>query len=84
VRAGSGDARLVLYRDGDRITGTYRGAMRRGIQVDGGVRDGRVELSFESERGQVTYEGTLEGTTMQGICVYGDVGRGTFEGRRRG
>jgi len=83
-RAGSGDARLVLQREGDRITGTYRGAMGRGIEVDGSVKDGLVELSFDSERGEVTYEGTIEGTTMQGTCVYGELGPGTFERRRRG
>jgi len=83
-RAGSGEARLVLHREGDRVSGTYRGAMGRDIEVDGSVKDGLVELSFDSERGEVTYEGTLEGTTMQGTCVYGELGRGTFEGRRRG
>jgi hypothetical protein len=83
-RAGSGEARFVLHREGERITGTYRGAMGRDVQVEGSVTEGLVELSFESERGEVTYEGTLEGTTMVGTCVYGDMGRGTFEGRRRG
>ena len=83
-RAGSGDARLVLHRDGDRITGTYRGAMGRGIEVDGTVKDGLVEFSFDSERGEVTYEGTLDGTAMEGKCVYGDMGAGSFVGVRRG
>ena len=82
-RAGRGDARLVLHREGDRITGTYRGAMGRGIEVEGTVKDGLVELSFDSARGEVTYEGTLEGATMRGTCVYAELGPGTFEGRRR-
>ena len=82
-RAGSGDARLTLHREGDRITGTYRGAMGRGIEVDGSVEDRLVELSFDSERGRVTYQGTLEGTTMEGTSIYGDLGSGTFAGHRR-
>ncbi len=82
--AGSGDARFVLHREGPRITGTYRGAMGRGIEVDGSVKDGLIEFSFDSERGEVTYQGTIEGTTMEGTCVYGELGGGTFVGRRRG
>ncbi len=82
-RAGSGDARFVLHREGARITGTYRGAMGRGIEVDGSVRAGLIEFSFDSERGEVTYEGTIKGTTMEGTCVYGELGGGTFVGSRR-
>jgi hypothetical protein len=81
--AGSGDPRFELTRNGDRITGSYRGAMGRGLPVEGTVTDGRFELSFDSDQGEVVYEGTLDGVRVSGRSAYGALGSGTFEGRRR-
>jgi hypothetical protein len=82
-RAGSGDVRFELTREGDRIAGTYRGAMGRDLPVEGTVTDGLIEFSFESDEGKVTYEGTLAGTQVAGVSDYGERGAGTFRGSRR-
>lgn len=82
-RAGSGDVRFELTREGDRIAGTYSGTMGRGLPVEGTVTDGLVELAFDTDEGKVTYEGTLAGTRLAGTTDYGTRGSGTFEGRRR-
>jgi hypothetical protein len=29
------------------------------------VKDGQLEFSFDSERGEITYEGTLKGTVRE-------------------
>jgi hypothetical protein len=83
-RRGSGNATFVLEQEGSSITGTYTGAMGRRVEVSGTAEDGTVELSFDSAEGVVTYEGTLDGITMSGKCVYGDLAEGTFRGRIRG
>ena len=53
------------------------------LPVTGTVADGLVQLFFASNEGLVSYEGRLEGITMEGTCVYGDRGEGTFRGRIR-
>jgi hypothetical protein len=69
-REGSGNAKFVLEQEGEAITGRYTGAMGDRIEVSGTVKDGKVVLAFDSSRGVIHYEGTLEGTTMKGTCVY--------------
>ncbi len=42
-----------------------------------------IKFSFLSDlAGEVSYEGTMDGTTMKGTCLYGDLGEGTFEGSK--
>ncbi len=82
-RAGSGNPRFVLEQEGTTITGTYSGAMGSRIAVTGTVENGVVKLFFPSREGVVAYEGRIEGITMTGTCVYGDMGEGTFKGRIR-
>ena len=78
---GGGDATFVLVQEGTEITGTYTGATGEGIEVKGTAEDGVIKFSFLSDlAGEVSYEGTMEGTTMKGTCLYGDLGGGTFEG----
>ena len=83
-RAGSGHPRFVLEQNGSTITGTYSGAMGSRIAVTGTVEDGTVKLFFPSDEGVVAYQGSIEGITMSGTCVYGEMGEGTFRGRIRG
>ena len=83
--AGSGDATFVLEQEGTAITGTYSGAVGEGLEVTGTAEDGMVKLIFQSDlAGEIGYEGTIEGTTMEGTCTYGQVGEGTFQGSRSG
>ena len=83
ARAGSGTPTFVLEQEGTRISGTYSGYMGSRIAVTGTVENGVVKLFFPSREGLVAYEGTIEGITMSGTCVYGDMGEGTFKGNIR-
>ena len=83
IPTGSGNATLVLEQEGSSITGIYSGAMGNRLPVTGTSEDGVVKLFFASDEGLVSYEGRLEGITMEGTCVYGDRGEGTFRGRIR-
>jgi hypothetical protein len=83
ARAGAGNATFVLEQEGTLVTGTYSGDMGTRIAVTGTAEDGLVKLFFASREGLVAYEGSIEGTTMAGTCVYGDLGEGTFRGSVR-
>lgn len=79
--AGSGDATFVFEQRGDVITGTYTGVLGE-QKVTGKVTDGAVEFSFDSEAGTVTYRGKVTGDTIEGTCRYGQLGAGTFKGKK--
>jgi hypothetical protein len=79
-----GPATFVFEQDGTAITGTYTGALGDNIEVSGTVEDGMVTFTFQSQAGEIIYEGTVEGTTMSGFCIYGQLGDGTFEGSKTG
>ncbi len=81
---GGGDATFVLEQEGTTVTGTYSGALGEGVEVSGTAEDGRVRFTFESLAGEIIYRGTVEGTTMEGTCIYGLLGDGTFEGSKSG
>ena len=82
-RNGSGNARFVLEQEGSIITGTYSGARGSRLPVTGTVEDGTVKLFFASSAGLISYEGTIEGITMEGTCDSADSGEGTFRGNIR-
>ena len=83
IPTGSGNATMVLEQEGSTVSGTYSGAMGDRLPVTGTAEDGEVKLFFASDEGLVSYEARLEGITMEGTCVYGDRGAGTFRGRIR-
>ena len=78
---GSGDATFQLVQDGEEITGTYSGALGEQT-VTGTIKGNEVELSFDSEAGLITYKGTLEDGVYKGTCAYGQLGDGTFSGKK--
>ena len=80
---GGGDATFVLTVEDGEISGTYTGALGEDIPVSGRVTEEGVRFSFDSEAGEVVYEGKFEGNTMEGACEYGQLGSGTFKGERR-
>jgi len=81
--AGGGDATFVLSVEDGKISGTYTGALGEDIAVTGQVTEEGVRFSFDSEAGEVVYEGKIEGNTMEGTCEYGLLGPGTFKGERQ-
>jgi hypothetical protein len=83
---GSGSPTFTLEQDGEAITGTYRGLFGE-EPVKGRVEGDQVTLSIEvTAQGQdmtIDYVGTVDGDTMAGTVVFGDLGEGTFEGTRK-
>lgn len=77
-----GDATFKLEETEEgKLTGTYSGAVGQ-ADVTGTVSGDQVEFSFESQAGKITYQGTVDGDTMEGTCSYGQLGNGTFKGKR--
>jgi opacity protein-like surface antigen len=85
TQAGAGSPTFDLKQEGDKVTGQYAGALGQ-APVTGTVKGNEVTLSYTvSGQGQeitVTYTGTVEGDTMKGKVSLGEMGEGTFTGKK--
>ncbi len=80
---GSGNATFVFEQDGEKLTGTYSGALGE-HRVRGSVHGDQIEFHFETDEvGLVSYSGTVTGSEVEGTCEYGDLASGTFRGRKQ-
>lgn len=82
---GSGNPVFTLTQKGAEVTGTYKGQLGES-PVMGTVKGNAVELKYTiNAQGMelaITYAGTVEGDTMKGKVSYGDMGEGTFTGKK--
>jgi hypothetical protein len=74
-----GTPTFVLKQDGDKLTGTYSGALGD-APVHGTIKGSDVTFDFEVQGAAVHYAGKLDadGKTMKGTCDYGGQASGTF------
>ena len=83
--AGSGERTFTLKQQGEKITGVSAGQLGD-APVTGIVKGDNIELVFtiKSDAGEVkaTFTGTVAGDTMKGKATYGELGSGTFSGKR--
>jgi len=77
--AGSGTPVFVLKQSGETITGTYTGQLGE-APVKGTIREKDIRLEFKGGEIAVVYTGTVDGNTMKGKAVFGELGEGTFSG----
>ncbi len=80
---GGGDATFVFEQEGT-LTGTYSGTLGDDIELNGTVEDGELRFTFDSQAGEIIFYGTVDGNTMEGDCIYGQLGDGVFEGSKIG
>ena len=79
---GSGSPTFVFQQDGEKLTGTYSGQAGE-AELTGTVKENKIQFSFESAFGTVTYEGTIEEDgTMKGTADYGGQASGTWTAKR--
>lgn len=78
-----GEVTFELTQNGEKLTGTYWGALGR-QELSGTVKGDAVEFSFQSPVGLVTYTGKITGATFAGSCDYSQLGAGTFKGQKAG
>lgn len=78
-----GTPTFVLKQDGEKLTGTYSGALGESA-VHGTIKGNDVTFDFDVQGAAVHYAGKLDadGKTMKGTCDYGGQASGTFTATR--
>ena len=81
--AGSGSPKFEFKQDGEKLTGSYEGQLGA-AKLTGTVKDGKFEFKFAVDQvGDVAYKGEiLDDGTVKGKVQLGDMGEGTFSGKR--
>jgi hypothetical protein len=74
-----GTPSFVLKQDGEKLTGTYSGALGE-APLHGTIKGDAVTFDFEVQGAAVHYAGKLDadGKSMKGTCDYGGQASGTF------
>jgi hypothetical protein len=84
--AGSGSPTFILVQKGDELSGSYKGQLGE-AQVTGTVKGEEVTIEYKVEgQGQslaVKYSGKTDGKTMSGKVSLGQLGDGTFTGKKQ-
>src|SRR5256885_6088060 len=84
---GSGTPTVTLNQEGEKLTGHYSSATLGEADVTGMIKDADFTFAFTaSVQGtsiNVTYTGTADKDAMKGSVSLGDVGEGTFTGKRQ-
>ena len=84
---GTGNPTLTLKQDGEKLTGTYASQFFGDRDVTGTIKGDAISFSFtvtmEGNTVTVTYSGTVEKDTMKGKVAFGDMGEGTFTGKKK-
>ncbi|HSW48967.1 MAG TPA: hypothetical protein VLH09_02280 [Bryobacteraceae bacterium] len=81
---GSGTPVFVLKQGGEKLTGTYTGALGE-APVTGAVKGQAVTIEIEVQGAKVVYTGKLdaEGRKMEGKVDFAGMGSGTFTAARK-
>jgi hypothetical protein len=84
--AGSGSPTFVLVQKGEALSGSYKGQLGE-AQVTGTVKgdDVTIEYKVDGQAGSlaVKYTGKTDGKTMSGKVSLGQLGEGTFTGKKQ-
>jgi hypothetical protein len=84
---GTGTPSVTLKQDGETLTGTYSSQVFGEQKVTGTIKGNAITFgftgSFDGNSVAVTYTGTVDGTTMKGKVTLGDIGEGTFTGKKQ-
>ena len=84
---GTGTPTIELAQDGETLTGTYSSQVFGEQKLTGTIKGSAISFGFTgSVQGAtvtVTYTGTAAPTTMKGKVTAGDLGEGTFTGKKQ-
>jgi hypothetical protein len=84
---GTGTPSVELKQDGETLTGTYSSQVFGEQKVTGTIKGNAISFGFTGSFGgnsvAVTYSGTVDGTSMKGKVTLGDIGEGTFTGKKQ-
>ena len=78
---------VTLKQDGEKLTGHYSSLTLGEAEVTGTVKGQQIEFAFDAGvQGislHVIYTGTVKGDTMSGKISLGELGDGTFTGKKQ-
>ena len=87
TQAGTGTPTLTLRQDGETLTGVYASQIFGEQKITGTVKGKAITFGFtaaiEGNTVKVTYTGTVESTSMKGKVTLGELGEGTFTGKKQ-
>jgi hypothetical protein len=77
----------TLKQEGEKLTGTYSSQVLGEQPLTGTIKGNAISFSIqatvEGNAVKVTYEGTVERDTMKGTVTLGELGSGTFTGKKK-
>jgi hypothetical protein len=84
--AGVSTPTVTITQTGEKLTGKYVGSYGESV-LTGTIKDNK-EFTFSLEIGTeqkvtLVYTGTLDGDTIKGSLTMGEMGEGTFTGKRK-
>jgi hypothetical protein len=83
---GTGTPSVTFEQNGEKLTGTYSSQVFGEQPVTGSIKGPAITFAFtasvEATSITVTYTGTVENDAMKGKVTLGDLGEGTFSGRK--
>jgi hypothetical protein len=84
---GTGTPTVTFKQDGEKLSGTYSSQVLGERQFTGSIKGNAFTFSFDAEvQGtsfKVTYNGTVDKDTMKGTVALGDLGEGSFTGKKK-
>jgi hypothetical protein len=78
---GPGNPSFDVIQDGNKLTGTYRGALGES-PITGSIEGNAFKISFTAGGIECEYLGTLAGDEISGTLTLKGLGDGTFKGTR--
>ena len=80
----SGSPTFVLKQDGEKLTGTYSGALGD-APIKGTIKGNEITIDFEVSGAQIHYKGKVDndGKKMEGTVDYGGQASGTFTATKK-
>src|SRR5262245_35403367 len=85
--AGTGTPSVECKQDGETLTGNYSSQVFGEQKVTGTIKGNAITFgfttSFQGSTIAVTYTGMADPSTMKGKVTLGDLGEGTFTGKKQ-
>ena len=85
--AGSGTPTFTFKQEGEKLTGQYKGAFGEAPltgTIKGNKLDFAIKVQAQGQEGTINYTGTVEKDgTMKGTVNLGEIGSGTWTGKRQ-
>jgi hypothetical protein len=84
---GTGTPTIVLTQDGETLAGTYSSQVFGEQKLTGTIKGDAISFGFtgtvQGTTVTVTYTGTADAATMKGKVTVGELGEGTFTGKKQ-